>query len=129
MSNTGKTDLTEQPGIKQAEVIFGKPVAKQLADFWSEDVDADFAKAICNYAYGFMYSRTVLSSKQRELCSCMALTILKDDTELGLHIEAAINCGATKEEITEVILQAHLYAGIPVTMAALRTLRRVFKQL
>lgn len=118
-----KTDLSQEPGIKNAEKIFGKEIANRIADFWATDVDADFAKEICNYAYGFMYSRNVLSPKQRELCSCMALTVINHQDELAAHIKAAINCGATVKEITEVIIQAHLYAGIPATMSGLKTLR------
>lgn len=120
--------LGREPGIRQAAVIFGREIADSLARFWS-DVDPEFARAICNHAYGTMYSRVVLPKRDRELCAVMALTCLDKQPQLVAHLKGALHCGATRDEVMEVILQSHLYAGVPATMNALVTLRQVFAEL
>jgi 4-carboxymuconolactone decarboxylase len=121
-------DLSREPGIRQAEKIFGKAFAKELARFWS-DLDGEVARSICNHAYGTMYSREVLSQRERELCVVMTLAALDKQPQLAAHIKAALHCGASRAEVMEVIVQAHLYAGIPATMNSLVTMRQVLSEL
>src|SRR2546428_13121284 len=64
---------------------------------------------------GRLYTREVISQKQRELCAVAALTVLHRLEELRLHIGAALNVGATKEEVAEVIFQMMTYGGGPTT--------------
>ena len=123
-----KNKLAKEPGLKQAAKIFGDIAADRLATAWSE-LDEDFAKAICNYSYGTMYSREILSQKVRELCAVMTLTALDKQPALAFHIRASITCGASVEEVTEAIIQAHLYAGIPCIMSSLATLKKVLEEM
>lgn len=128
MSNDNlKNKLKSEFGIKNAAKLFGEEAADALAGVWS-DVDEEFAKAICNYSYGTMYSREVLSQKTRELCAVMTLTALDKQPALGFHVKAALRCGASKDEVREAILQAHLYAGIPCVMPSLATMNQVVKE-
>ncbi len=128
MADERKADLSGEPGIRNAARIFGEEAAKKIADSWA-DQDPAFARAICNYAYGFMYSREILSQKQRELCAVAVLTALDKQAALAFHVRAAHLHGATREEIAEAICQAHLYAGIPCTMNGLETWRKVFREI
>ena len=41
------------------------------------------------------------------------LAALGLDHELGMHLRGAIRNGVTPEEITEVLLQTAVYAGVP----------------
>jgi 4-carboxymuconolactone decarboxylase len=43
-----------------------------------------------------------------------------------LHIEAAINCGVTRDEIIEIITQMIAYAGFPAATNALMAAKDVF---
>jgi 4-carboxymuconolactone decarboxylase len=45
--------------------------------------------------------------------------------EFEVHVRGAINNGVTEEEISEVILQAGVYAGIPVAAEGLRRAKSV----
>ena len=128
MSEQKKLDLRNEPGIRHAAKIFGEEKAEMIAEFWS-DLDEHFAKAICNYSYGEMYSRDVLPQRDRELCAVMALTCLAKPLALKVHVEAALTCGATKKEVTEVICQAHIYAGIPATMDGLVIMREAIAEM
>ena len=76
---------------------------------------------------GRLYAREVISQKQRELCAVAALTVLQRLDELRLHIGAALNVGATKEEVAEVIFQMMTYSGVPTTVEGLRSVRQSLK--
>src|SRR3989442_11036805 len=68
---------------------------------------------------GALYSREVISQKQRELCAVASLTVLERANELRAHIHAALNVGATRQEVAEVIFQMVTYGGMPVVVDAL----------
>ena len=90
--------------------------------------DKELAKEISMFYTGRLYSREVLSQKQRELCALAALTVLNREEELRLHIHAARNVGATKEEIAEVIFQMLVYGGAPVMVEGLKVARRALRE-
>jgi 4-carboxymuconolactone decarboxylase len=94
---------------------------------WRE-FDPELAKELSLFITGRLYSREVLSQKQRELCAVAALTVLDRADELGLHIHAALNVGATRKEIVEVIFQMLIYGGAPVMGEGLRVARRAFQE-
>ena len=119
--------LLKGKGIAGARKIFGNSAAEALADIWSE-LDPQVGQAMCDHAYGTMYSREVLTQRERELCAVMTLTALDKQGALGFHVKAALQCGATREEVEEAIVQAHLYAGYPCVMSSLATMKRVFSE-
>jgi len=87
---------------------------------WQE-FDPELARKLSEFFVGGMYRREVLSQRERELCAVAALTVLRCQDELRLHIHAARNSGASKEEIAEVIFQMVTYGGAPSLVQGLRT--------
>ena len=77
---------------------------------------------------GRLYAREVISQKQRELCAVAALAVLHRLEELRLHIGAALNVGATKEEVAEVIFQMMTYGGVPTAVEALKICGAVLEE-
>jgi len=77
---------------------------------------------------GVLYSREVLSQKQRELCAVGALTALHRPNEVRAHIHAALNVGATRQEVGEVIFQMVTYGGMPVVVDALEVYAQVLAE-
>jgi 4-carboxymuconolactone decarboxylase len=77
---------------------------------------------------GTLYSREVISQKQRELCAVASLTVLNRGNEVRAHIHAALNVGATRQEVAEVIFQQVTYGGMPVVVEALEVFRRVLEE-
>ncbi|HEY6013761.1 MAG TPA: carboxymuconolactone decarboxylase family protein, partial [Candidatus Limnocylindrales bacterium] len=47
-----------------------------------------------------------------------ALTALRAEGEIGMHVRAAIRNGLTPQEIAEVLLHVSIYAGLPAGNAA-----------
>ena len=87
--------------------------------------DPELAKHISMFYTGRLYAREVISQKQRELCAVASLTALDKPAELRAHIRAAMNVGASKDEVSEVIFQQCTYAGVPCMVEGLRSLKEV----
>jgi 4-carboxymuconolactone decarboxylase len=90
--------------------------------------DKDLARSLSMFFTGVLYSRTVISQKQRELCAVASLTVLDRHNELRAHIHAALNVGATRQEVAEVIFQQVTYGGMPVVVEALDVYARVLAE-
>ncbi|MEI6030839.1 MAG: carboxymuconolactone decarboxylase family protein [Synechococcaceae cyanobacterium ELA739] len=95
-----------------------------------EAISAEFAKVNVEFPYGELYTRQVLDPRVRELCTVAALTVQGfSSPQLKLHIAAALHCGASKEEVIEIITQMIAYAGFPAATNALLAAGEVFDQL
>ena len=83
-------------------------------------ISSDFADINVTFPFGQLYQRSVLDQKTRELLAIAAITCLGAGTpQLRLHAYGAMNVGATKDEIFEVIIQMIAYAGFPFATNAL----------
>lgn len=127
-------DYEELKRITQetAAMLFGPPKkdatgAQQGAFALWKEFDPELAKHISMFYTGRLYAREVISQKQRELCAVASLTVLDKPAELRAHIRAAMNVGATKDEVAEVIFQQCTYAGVPCMVEGLRSLKEVLE--
>ncbi len=90
-----------------------------------------FSKVNVEFAFGDLYGdpKSVLDQKTKELVTLGALTVLGYALpQLKLHVACALRCGATKEEIVEVITQMLAYCGFPAATNAIMTAKEVFKE-
>jgi len=90
--------------------------------------DKNLARDLSLFFTGVLYSRDVISQKQRELCAVASLTVLHRPRELHVHIHAALNVGASRQEIAEVIFQQVTYGGMPVVVDALEVYGKVLAE-
>ena len=74
---------------------------------------ADFQSFLTRYAWGEIWSRPGLSRAERSMITLTALTVLRQDEELAMHLRAALRNGLTPEQIAEVLLHTAVYAGVP----------------
>jgi alkylhydroperoxidase/carboxymuconolactone decarboxylase family protein YurZ len=115
----------EQPAPAERYGPLGR-LKPPSAFFW-EAVDPAWRELFQAYVERGMYRRTVLDPKTRELCAVAALTVLGHPGPLRRHILSALDCGASRAEVMEVILQMSVYGGFPATQAALETLKAVYE--
>src|SRR5437867_13120346 len=94
----------------------------------SKTFDRGLARELSMFFTGVLYSREVLSQKQRELCAVAALTALPRPNEVRAHIHAALNVGATRQEVAEAIFQQVTYGGMPVVVDALEVYANVLAE-
>ena len=90
--------------------------------------DKELARDLSMFFTGTLYSREVISQKQRELCAVASLTVLNRRNEARAHIHAALNVGATRHEVAEVIFQQVTYGGMPVVVETLEVLKQVLEE-
>jgi len=93
------------------------------------ELDPEWAELFRVYVLDGMYVRNVIDQKTRELCAVAALTVLDRQGPLKDHIKGAFRQGATKQEVVEVIFQASVYGGFPVTLAAITSYRQVLAEI
>jgi alkylhydroperoxidase/carboxymuconolactone decarboxylase family protein YurZ len=128
MTGGSMSDDLKEKTRKTADLLFrGVDTSEGGYALWRK-FDKELAKEISMFYTGRLYSREVLSQKQRELCVVAALTVLNRAEELRLHIHAARNVGATREEIAEVIFQMLVYGGAPVMVEGLKVAKRVLQE-
>ncbi|MFC0481476.1 carboxymuconolactone decarboxylase family protein [Gellertiella hungarica] len=91
------------------------------------DIAPDFANYVFEFPFGDIYSRPGLDLRAREIATIAALTAMGTATpQLKVHIEAGLNVGLSRQEITEVIIQMAVYAGFPAALNGLFAAREVF---
>ena len=112
---------------KTAQMLFHTLKGGTGFDLWKR-FDKQLARDLSMFFTGKLYSREVISQKQRELCAVASLTVLNRANELHAHVHAALNVGATRQEVAEVIFQQVTYGGMPVVVEGLRILSEVLKE-
>jgi 4-carboxymuconolactone decarboxylase len=91
------------------------------------DIAPDFARYIIEFPFGDIYSRPGLDLRAREIATIAALTALGNAShQLKVHIEAGLNVGLSRDEITEVIMQMAVYAGFPAALNGLFAAKEIF---
>jgi 4-carboxymuconolactone decarboxylase len=87
------------------------------------DIAPDLGRMIVEHSYGEVFSRGGLDMKTRELTACAALAAVgtkTTETPLRVHINAALNVGASRQEIIETLLDLVSYSGYPGVQRAVR---------
>lgn len=100
----------------------GANVVKSL-----EQIAPALGRFIIEFSYGDVISRPGLDYRTKELATVALLTAMGTaQPQLKVHIRAALNVGASREEIVEVIQQMALYAGFPAALNGITAARDVF---
>ena len=88
---------------------------------------SDAGKYVIEFAYGDIWSREGLDLKTKAMItiSCLA-TMGGTEPQLKSHIAGALKCGATQQEIIEVLYQIIPYAGLPRALNAMNVAKDVF---
>jgi len=80
----------------------------------------DFFDYVQQTAFGMIWTRPALPTRDRSLITCAMLAALGNHDELRAHLAGALNVGLSREELVEVLMQVAVYAGVPAAVAALR---------
>lgn len=107
-----------------------------LGDAWVDaanakrtEFDADFQDFITGAAWNDVWSRPNISKRERSMLTIALLAGLGQWDELALHTRAAVNTGATREDIREVMFHVAIYAGVPAANHAIKIVKQVFAEL
>jgi 4-carboxymuconolactone decarboxylase len=92
------------------------------------DVDRDFQEWITANVWGDLWGRPGLDRRDRSLITIALLAAANHD-ELELHLRAARNTGATREEIVEALLHVAVYAGVPAANRAFKLMKQIYEEM
>jgi 4-carboxymuconolactone decarboxylase len=122
------TESTFERGLGiRKEVLGAEHVERSLAR--ADDFNRPYQELITEYCWGAVWGRPGLPRKTRSLLNLAMLTALNREDEFKLHVRAAFRNGVTKDEISEVLLQATIYCGVPAANSAFNQAREVFAQM
>jgi 4-carboxymuconolactone decarboxylase len=129
----------DDPGINAASAAraqHGMTVRRQVlgdahvdrATAGTTDFTAPFQDLITRYAWGEVWSRPGLTRAERSMITLTALAALRQEEELALHVRAARRNGLTPAQISEVLLQVAIYAGVPAANRAFAIAQQVLAE-
>lgn len=90
-----------------------------------DDFNREFQRIVTEYCWGEVWTRSVLTNKQRSLNNLCMIAALNRGAEFELHVRGALRNGCTAEEIRDTLIQVAIYAGIPAGVEAFRIARKV----
>jgi 4-carboxymuconolactone decarboxylase len=114
-------------GMKVRRVVLGDSHV-DCAEAGKTDFTSPFQDLITRYAWGEIWSRPDLPRKTRSMLTIAMMVALNRPDELRIHLRAAANCGVTRKEIREVLLQTAIYCGVPAANASFHIAEEVFKK-
>ncbi|MGY4098013.1 carboxymuconolactone decarboxylase family protein [Nocardia sp. R16R-3T] len=121
---TTKQDRYEH-GMKVLEQVDGE-AGQRVVDALA-DTSPELGHQVVAWAFGDMYSRPELPPRDRQLVTLGVLTALGGcEIELEVHVNAALNVGLSPVEISEAVLHAAVYCGIPRAINATLVAKKVF---
>jgi 4-carboxymuconolactone decarboxylase len=120
------SDRHEQGMKTRREVLGDEHVDRAVAN--TTPFTEPFQDFITRYAWGDIWSRPGLSRAERSLVTLGVLAAMQHETELAMHVKAALRNGLTPEQIREVLLHVSVYAGVPVANRAFPIAQRALQE-
>jgi 3-oxoadipate enol-lactonase / 4-carboxymuconolactone decarboxylase len=115
----GETDATRKAGdpkdagfaVRRA-ILGDAHVDRSIAA--TTDFNRDFQELITRYAWGTIWTRPGLDRRMRRLLVLAMMASLGRWEEFRMHTRAALEHGMEPCDLKELLLQAAIYAGVPV---------------
>lgn len=86
---------------------------------------APFSKLLLEYCWGSIWGDDTIDHRTRSLINVALLAALNRPGQFKTHLKGALNNGCTQAEISAVLQQVAVYAGIPAGAEAFRLAREV----
>ncbi|MHB1586047.1 MAG: carboxymuconolactone decarboxylase family protein [Acidiferrobacteraceae bacterium] len=110
--------------LKEIDGHAGERVIEAL-----KDIAPDLARYTIEFPFGDIYSRGILSLKEREITTVSVLAALGNaQPQLKVHIHGALNVGCTRQEVVEIMIQLSVYAGFPAALNGVFAAKEVFAE-
>jgi 4-carboxymuconolactone decarboxylase len=113
--------VLEQLGRVDAD---GEPTISRVF----REVAPDQWRIIQEACFGVLWTRDVLTTRQRSIITIASIAVLRRDENLRGHVASGLDVGLTPNEILEIMLHLLFYAGAPIANTALNVADEVFRQ-
>jgi 4-carboxymuconolactone decarboxylase len=105
-------DRYEEGIVMRRAVLGDAHVDRSVAN--ATEFNKDFHDLITRYAWGSVWTRPGLDRRTRRLLVLSTLASLGRWEEFRIHVRAALEHGMEPTDLKEILLQAAIYAGVPV---------------
>jgi len=121
------TDRVAEGARIRREVLGPEYVDRTKAVGKTDPFYQHFVDFTTEHCWGNVWVRPGLDRKTRSMLNLAMLSVMARWHEFAVHVRGALNNGVTEEEIAEVLLQAGVYAGVPIASEGFRTAMDVIK--
>jgi 4-carboxymuconolactone decarboxylase len=112
------SDTRYEEGMRVRRAVLGDAHVDR-AETNKTAFDTPFQRFITETAWGTLWANNMLDRPTRSLITIAILAALGRHEELGLHLRASTNTGATPEAIREALMHVAVYAGVPAANSAI----------
>jgi 4-carboxymuconolactone decarboxylase len=116
-----------EKGLEARKAVLGSAYVNKSIE-GADAFTMQIQELVTQYCWGEIWTRPGLPFKTRSLLNIVMLTALNRGHELKIHIAGAIRNGCTKEEISEALLQATIYCGVPAGVEGFRIASDAFAE-
>ena len=120
--------MTENERIENGRAIRRKVLGADYVDAPGTSptkLQAAFREFTTEHCWGNVWVREGLSHKQRSMLNLAMLSVMARWHEFEVHVRGALTNGVTEDEIIEILLQAGVYAGVPIASEGFKIADRV----
>ena len=119
-----EADLLARGRAVQAK-LWPQTASGPTGQFPAAKLAPDFYRYVAESAFGMIWSRPGLATRDRSLVTVAQLAALGRTEELRAHLVGARNVGLSRDELIEVLMQTAIYAGVPAANEALKVAAEV----
>ncbi|MEE3849443.1 carboxymuconolactone decarboxylase family protein [Gordonia sp. LSe1-13] len=129
MSSDGRIDaahrvLYDEGLVVRTDVVGQQYVAESTARAAGSD-GAALQQFVTEMVWGSVWTRPGLDRRSRSLMTIGVLVALNHHAELAVHVRGGLRNGLTRDEISEAVIHATAYCGVPAGVAAMRVVQDV----
>jgi 4-carboxymuconolactone decarboxylase len=117
-----------QKGLEIRKAVLGEEYVNRALSQMNA-FNAPLQELVTEYCWGKVWGRTGIDRRQRSLLNLAMISVLNRPHELRAHVRGAITNGVTPAEISEVLLQVAIYAGVPAAVDSFRIAGEVLAEM
>ena len=115
-------------GKRKRAQVMGQDYVERAFAGSEEAFGADFQRFMTEYAWGEVWGRGNLTDRERHMITLAILATLGREKELTGHLRATANTGVSPRDLSDVLHQVAIYAGVPAALGAFNTAKAVFAE-
>jgi len=123
----GNADSMLERGMQMRRQVLGDAYVDS-ATAPSDSMSEAFQPFMTSYCWGEIWTDDTLPLRERSLLVLAITAALGRMGEVEIHTRGALRNGVTPDELTAVLKQISVYAGVPAGVSALKVMRAVIAE-
>ena len=99
------------------------------AEATKSDFDLPFQTLITEGAWGTVWANDAISRRERSMLTLALLAATGNFEEIPMHVRAAANTGASKDDVMQAFLHVAIYAGVPKANHAIQLAKATYAEM